>query len=360
MGIHVAVVTSAQQPQDGNDPIIEGIRYYRTPKLRLLPSPVRELQLMAALRSTVEAAAHEFKPDVIHAHSPILVGQPAIAVARTFGIPFVYEVRDLWENALVDRGRFKVNSLPYRVARFLETRLLRNADAVVTIGDTLLSTLGARTNRKIFRVRNGVDTNQFRPLVALPEWRAAWNTDGRTTIAYIGSFQPYEGLPILIEALPLIAKDFPNVQLLVAGDGPERAQLEKLAKRLDIQGQVQFVGRIPHDRVAEIYAVADVLIYPRIDSLTTRLTTPLKPLEAMAMGKAVVASDLDALRELIEDGRTGLLFVAGSAQDLAAKVVTLLASETLRQTLGQAATDEVCATRTWAAEISQYRNVYDF
>ena len=360
MGIRVAVVTSAQHPENANVQVVDTITYYRTPKPRLLPSPLRELQLMASLQSTIEAAADEFRPDIIHAHSPILVGKPAISVARKFGIPFVYEVRDLWENALVDRGRFKFNSLPYKAAKFLETRLLRRSDAIVTIGDTLLSELSARTNRKVFRVRNGVDPGQFRPLEILPEWRAAWNPDGKATLAYIGSFQPYEGLDILIQSMPLIAKIFPNVQLLIAGDGPERSQLEALANRLGVLQLVRFVGRIPHDRVTEIYAVADVLIYPRIDSLTTRLTTPLKPLEAMAMGKAVVASDLDALRELIEDGRTGLLFAAGNAPDLAAKVMTLLASEALRRSLGQAATAEVRLTRTWTTEVAQYRSVYEF
>ena len=360
MGIRVAVVTSAQQPEDANNPLIDGIEYYRTSRPRLFRSPLREMQLMGVLKSMIETATREFQPDVIHAHSPILVGRPAFAISRKFGLPFVYEVRDLWENASADRGRFKVNSLPYKISRLLETRLLRRADAVVTIGDTLLSELSARTNRKIFRVRNGVDPSQFRPLDVLPEWRAAWNPDSKPTLAYIGSFQPYEGLDVLIQALAIIVAKTPSVQLLVAGDGPERADLEALTDRLGIQRHVRFVGRIPHDHVAEIYAVANILIYPRIDSLTTRLTTPLKPLEAMAMGKAVVASDLAALRELIDDGRTGLLFVPGSASDLAAKLANLLENEPLARSLGQAATAEVRVSRTWAAEVSQYCNVYNF
>ena len=360
MGIRVAAVTSAQQPPEANIQTGDAITYYRTPRQRLLPSPVREMQLMKALRSVVCDAVIEFRPDIVHAHSPILVGQPANSVARQFGIPFVYEVRDLWENASADRGRFKVNSLPYKVARYLETRLLRRSDAVVTIGDTLLAELGTRTHRKIFRVRNGVDAEQFKPIDASQEWRKAWNPQGKTTLAYIGSFQPYEGLNVLLHALPQVIRDLPEVQLVIAGDGPERCQLETLVDRLQMRQHVQFAGRVPHERVHEIYAVADLLVYPRIDSLTTRLTTPLKPLEAMAMGKAVVASNLAALRELIVDGSTGMLFAAGNASDLAKKIATLLTDQPLRRRLGLAAAESVRLTRTWIAEVSQYRSVYEY
>ena len=147
MGLQVAVATSMQQPGENRDEILAGVEYFRTEQSGVGPPPMREIQLMSALHSTVQRAADKFGPDLIHAHSPILVGMPALRVARELGVPFVYEVRDLWENASVDRGRFKMNSIAYRTTRYLETRLIRKADGVVTIGETLRNELQPRTHR---------------------------------------------------------------------------------------------------------------------------------------------------------------------------------------------------------------------
>jgi hypothetical protein len=99
---------------------------------------------MRNLERQVEQVARQFRPDVIHAHSPVLVGLPALRVARRLGVGFVYEIRDLWENASVDRGRFSAQSPLYHVARRLETHVLSRADAVVTICDLLKTELAPR------------------------------------------------------------------------------------------------------------------------------------------------------------------------------------------------------------------------
>jgi PEP-CTERM/exosortase A-associated glycosyltransferase len=359
LGIDINVVSSAQQPDARPDEALDGIPHWRTAPLRLAPSPVREFQLMRALSKRVAWAAAHFKPDLIHAHSPILVGLPASRVASRLRIPFIYEVRDLWENASVDRGRFRMNSLPYRATRGLETALLRRADAVTTLGETLRQELQSRTTSAVTVVDNGVDTEQFAPVEAEASWRAQWNPDNRTLLAYIGSFQPYEGLDILFKSLRHLALTIPDVQLLIAGDGPQRAGLEQLARAEGLQDRVRFTGRVPHSRVKEIYAVADLLVYPRIETLTTRLTTPLKPLEALSMGKAVLASNLAAMRELIEDNATGLLFAAGDPADLARKAATLLQDPALGRRLGVVARQRMLQSRRWDSLIARYVPVYE-
>jgi PEP-CTERM/exosortase A-associated glycosyltransferase len=352
------VVTSAQQPEPNRAELRDGIRYWRTLSGRMLPTPLREFQLMKGLAGAIDAATREFQPDVIHAHSPILVGLPAWCVARRHRIPFVYEIRDLWENASVDHGKFAAGSLPYRAARTAETFLLRRADAVVTIGDLLRAELQARTSVPVTVAANGVDLNAFRPLTADAAWLREWNPDGMEIVAYVGSFQPYEGLEILIEAMALLRQARPRAKLLIVGDGPNRKELEDAAKRLNLGPRIHFAGRVPHARVREIYAVASVLVYPRLDTLTTRLTTPLKPLEAMAMQRAVVVSDLPALRELIQDGVTGLLFPAGDAQALAGRLERLLASPQEQQRLVAGASDWVRAHRSWDATLAGYAPLY--
>src|SRR4029078_2592297 len=110
-------------------------------------------------------------PDVVHAHSPVLVGLPALRTAHDRGIPCVYEIRDLWENASVDRGKFGYNSPQYLLARALETYVVTHADAVVTICQTLRRELASsiRDPLRLFVVENGVDVTAFQPQTPSPE-----------------------------------------------------------------------------------------------------------------------------------------------------------------------------------------------
>src|SRR5205085_9153067 len=159
------------------------------------------------LRSAIEVAIRAARPDIIHAHSPVLIGLPAQRAARKHRIPFVYEIRDLWENASVDRGKFKADSLRYQSARALETYFLRRADAVVTICEQLARELASRLpdSRSLHIVGNGVDAAQVHPrndrLLQLE--RGDW--EGKKIIAYVGTFQPYEGLELLIQSMKQVA-----------------------------------------------------------------------------------------------------------------------------------------------------------
>jgi PEP-CTERM/exosortase A-associated glycosyltransferase len=358
MGMEIAVVTSAQQPDTPSDEVLDGIPHFRTLCPRLMRSPIREVQFMWALSRRIAAVVEMARPEIIHAHSPILVGLPAYFIARRRGLPLVYEVRDLWENASVDRGKFAAESVPYRAARSLETWLLRHADAVVTIGETLRYELQRRAKREVTVTQNGVDPNVFRPLEPEPKWSQEWNPGGNQVIAYVGSFHPYEGLDILVSAMRQIAAKRDRVRLLIVGDGPERSGLEALVAGEELQAHVTFAGRLPHSRVKEIYAVADLLVYPRIATLTTQLTTPLKPLEALSMGKAVLASDLPAMRELISHQETGILFDPGNPADLAQQALKLLGDPAMRIKLGSAGRSWVLQERRWESSVAIYKPIY--
>lgn len=358
MGIEVSAVTSAQQPDAPPDATLDGISHFRTPPRRLLRSPVREIQLMWALSRRLAAVTDEVRPDIIHAHSPVLVGLPAYFAAKRRRLPFVYEVRDLWENASVDRGKFAAWSVPYRMARALETWLLRRADAVFTIGEALSAELRGRTNRDVIVISNGVDPDAFAPTIPNPEWQRHWNPNDRRVIAYIGSFQPYEGLEILIRAMRQIVAKRDHIHLLIVGDGPERTALEALVREEQLTRHVTFAGRLPHSRVKEIYSIADLLVYPRISTPTTQLTTPLKPLEALAMQKAVLASDLPAMRELIAHQVTGVVFAPGNPGDLAEQALGLLSNPAMRLALGAAGRSWVIQQRRWESSVAKYEPTY--
>jgi PEP-CTERM/exosortase A-associated glycosyltransferase len=333
---------------------------------------LREWELMADLERTVDGAASDIAPDIIHAHSPVLVGLPALRVARRRGIPMVYEIRDLWENASIDRGKFSKHSLSYRVAHGVESYVLRRADSVVTICEGLRNELASRVpdTRKLHVVANGVDVEAFQPTPPDERVRERWGLAGKQIILYAGTFQPYEGLDLLVRAMPEIVRRLPRAHLVIVGGSPgltggsasltiEERQLRAAVDEHGVFDHVTFTGRIPHDGVREMYAIADVLAYPRRWTRTTALTTPLKPLEGMAMGKPVIASDVPAMRELVTDGITGLLFRAGDYGDLAARCCDLLSNRELMERLGSAGREIACRDRQWSSLVAQYLPIYE-
>src|SRR5207244_2102255 len=136
------------------------------------------------------------------------------------------------------------------------------------------------------------------------------------------------------------------------------AELKGRARELGVSEGVIFPGRIPPARIPGVYGLADVLVYPRYAMRLTELVTPLKPLEAMAMRKALVASDVGGHRELIQDGRTGLLFRPGDADSLTVALERLLDDPGLRRKLEESGRAWVEAERSWARTTAPYEDVY--
>jgi PEP-CTERM/exosortase A-associated glycosyltransferase len=369
-GLDPLVVTSSRQPDsvEGRVDDIDGTPHHRTGPPPDVSLPLlRERALMRHLQKRIERVIGQSRPHVVHAHSPVLVGLPALRAARNHGVPFVYEVRDLWENASVDRGKFRFNSPRYLLARGLETSVMRRADAVVTICEALKADVTSRVldPDRVFVVGNGVDTTLFAPSPAngTEELRRRWHLDGKQVIAYVGTFQPYEGLELLIRALPAILARCPSAHLvIVGGSAGESTAMEALLQaavaRLGLTAHVTFTGRVPHAMVTSAYALADIVVCPRLLTRTTALTTPLKPLEAMSMGRAVVLSDVPGMRELVRDGDTGVTFPAGDADALARACVRLLRDPHLRRALGQRARAWTVEHREWPTLVARYHDIY--
>jgi PEP-CTERM/exosortase A-associated glycosyltransferase len=362
-GMNPAVVTSAQQI-GGDAPLeeIHGIPHFRTPPLTGKQLPLlREIRLMRALERRVAVAIREWKPDIVHAHSPMLIGHPALWAARRAGLPLVYEVRDLWENASVDRGKFKEDSLPYRAAAGAETLVFKRADAVVTICQALRDAIAPRVRDQdaLYVVANGVDSDKFVPRDDPASARERWGLQGKTILGYVGTFQPYEGLETLIEAMGTIARDVPGAHLVITGAGGQEEQLKAYARDKSLEHLVTFTGRVPHDQVFDIYAMASLMAYPRIRTRTTELTTPLKPLEAMSMARPVIVSDVPAMGELVREGETGFVFRAGDSGDLAAKCVAILKDPARLDEVGQSARAWILRERHWPTLLAQYATIYE-
>ncbi len=343
---------------------VDGLRFYRTPiaKGTLARIPVgKELVLMKHLERRLEEVARDVRPDIIHAHSPVLNALPAIAVARKLDIPMVYEIRAFWEDAAVDHGSTTEGSLRYRATRKLETRAIQQADHVFTICEGLRVDILARGIQpdKVTVIPNAVDIASF-SLASPPDPELQRNLGltGKTVIGFVGSFYAYEGLDLLLEALPAITGKRPDIGVLLVGGGPQEANLRQQAEKLGLKDVVVFAGRVPHQEIGRYYDLINILAYPRRPIRLTELVTPLKPLEAMAQGQLFVASDVGGHKELIEHKRTGILFKAGDRQALAEAIVDLLNNRQCWPELKANGRQFVENVRNWRNSVANYRSPY--
>lgn len=343
---------------------IDGFEFFRTRSSSNFFSglPIlNQLIIVRSLEKRIDEVIKEVNPDVLHAHSPALNGLAAVRAGRRNRIPVVYECRAFWEDAAVDHGTSNEGGLRYRMTKALETYVFRHANAVTTICEGLRDDIISRgvAANKVKVIPNAVDIERFTfGVEADNDLRKTLRLDGKKVLGFIGSFYAYEGLPLLLDAMPTMIKHSPNIRLLLVGGGPQEALIKKKVTELDLGNEVIFAGRVPHDQVQAYYNQVDVFVYPRLAMRLTNLVTPLKPLEAMAQGRLVVASDVGGHKELIRDRHNGYLFKAGDVDDLAQTVTGLLSEEEKWPELKRAGRQYVETERNWQVSVANYQSVY--
>lgn len=344
---------------------VEGLRFYRAslPGGWMARLPVlNQLTVINGLARRLNEVVPLEKPDVLHAHSPALNGMAALRAAKRYGLPLVYEVRAFWEDAAVDHGTCREGDMRYRATRAMETHVLKHADAVTCICEGLRGDIVARgiPAEKVTVIPNAVDIEHFQcggnPDTALQK---ELGLEGKLALGFIGSFYAYEGLSLLLEAMPKLLAQREDIRVLLVGGGYEERRLKQQAQELGLMDKVIFTGRVSHSEVQRYYDLVDILVYPRLSMRLTDLVTPLKPLEAMAQGRLIVASDVGGHRELIRDGETGCLFRAGDANHLAETVLKVLAASQLWPAMRAAARHFVEQERNWRVSVARYRPVYE-
>ncbi|MET1755089.1 TIGR04063 family PEP-CTERM/XrtA system glycosyltransferase [Novosphingobium sp. RD2P27] len=367
LGMDVRGITGLRHTQRGlAAEEADGLLFHRTTGQAAGPSGLREWREIGIFADAIEKVVTDWQPDVLHAHSPALCGQAALRVARRHRIPLVYEIRAFWEDAAVGNGATKAGSLRYRLTRQLENHVVAQADAVVTICEGMRGDLIARGTapEKITVVPNGVDLSLFGapppPDLTLARELNLLGAGGelQPVIGFIGSFYDYEGLDVLIQAMELLVRYHPAAKLLLVGGGPCEDALRRQAQASRARDAIRFAGRVPHDHVERYYALTDILAYPRKHSRLTDLVTPLKPLESMAQGKLVCASDVGGHRELIRDGVTGKLFTPDDPQACAGALSSLLTHREQWPALREAGRLHVQNSHDWACNASRYELVY--
>lgn len=350
--------------------VVENVTYRRTPFggkfsewaiSRRWPG-LREASVVRLIRNRILEVVEKEPIDLIHAHSPALCGLGALQAARSKRVPFVYELRAFWEDAAVDQNKTSARSLRYRVSQKLENYVVHRADAVVGISQSILDELKKRKvdPAKLFHVPNGVDTEKFSPVSRDASLATRLGLGNEPVLGFIGSLYRWEGVAWLVRAVAELRRRGTACKLLIVGDGEEMPAVREAVNELNAGDFIQVLGRVPHDEIEHYYSVVDVLVYPRHSIRLTELVTPLKPLEAMALGKAILGSDVGGIRELVQPEETGVLYRADNVEDFCAQAKRLLSETSLQRRLGEQAREFILREKDWDVLARRYTNIYDF
>lgn len=374
-GYPVMVGILTAQPED----VVDGIRYVRTLPSRL-PQTQQE-RLEAEVARAVELT-REFRPHVIHATTNYQNALVAQAVSDATGLPWVFEVRGLMEQTWVASHKSEASRLVaagserHDSIAAKEGELARDADAVVTLSATMANELSSRGVERsdMTLVPNGVDGTLFEDHVSSSEARTLTGLDavpGFGTRAYlvgaVSALVDYEGYDVLLRAVAQIVSDEQapealrkRIAVVLAGDGVSRLGLRDLAESLGLGDRVYFPGRVPRDKARRWVEALDAVVVPRRDEAVTRAVTPQKPVEALALGRPLIVSDLPALREVVSAQGDELLAataMAGDSSALAHAIVSMYRTGPPDEHLVKRGKD-FARQRLWPELIARYRKMY--
>lgn len=328
------------------------------PYLREAGREVRRYAVRRLFRSYLSQVIEQTRPDIVHAHSSWKSALQAYGAARKAKVPFLYEVRGVWEETAVAERQIGRFSFEYLRSRVHENHLIRQSDAIVTLSEGLKQDLCVRGGNptRISVIPNGVDTAEFTPVPRDAQLAESLECGRQIVVGYISSLRKLEGVKYLVEALH---QTDGHVCAIIVGDGSERQSLENYARDLGVQDKIRFVGSVPHAEIKRYYSLIDVFVVPRIRQRVCELVTPLKPLEAMAMGKCLLMSDVGGLRELATAEESAFFFEPENSASLADKLRLLIADAELRQKMGEKARRHVVEKRDWRMLVNQYIPTYE-
>ena len=335
------------------------VTYVHTP---LAQSAARPELMISEAADLLESHFRRYGIGIVQAASNSRNALPALIAARRIGAKFIYEVRGLWELTAASRFAGWEDTERFKLDRSLEVLAATEADHVLTITNGVAEELigsGVSADR-LSLLPNAVDPTAFKPLSkdrALMERLGL--SDNDFTAVYAGSLVNYEGLDDLIVAIGQLRRNGLPARAVIAGDGAFRPRLEAVTAEHGLTKAVTFVGRVKPAEIESYLSLSDVVPIPRKPFKVCMVVSPLKPFEAMAMAKPVILTDLPALREIVQDGETGLLCKPADPTDLAAALARLARDPQLRQTLGAKARDWVVENRTWAKNAERLKELYE-
>jgi glycosyltransferase involved in cell wall biosynthesis len=279
-----------------------------------------------------------------------------LRLARRLGVPFILEYNgsELWMSRHWSRP-LKYESLAERI----ELLNLKQADLVVVVSRAMsdeLASRGVAPDRTLVNP-NAVDPERYSPAIDGTGVRTRYGLEGQTVVGFISSFQPWHGAEILAEAFVRLMQNRPDyrrcVRLLMIGTGQCREMAERIIDSAGLTDAVTFTGLVEQADGPRHLAACDILSSPHVPNPdgTPFFGSPTKLFEYMAMGKGIVASDLDQIGEILRHGETAWMVPPADADALAAGLARLIEDPALRRSLGDAARREAVAHHTWRSHV---------
>ncbi len=291
--------------------------------------------------------------DIVHSHSPPpFTAYFACTAANSMGVPHVLTYHCDDEITVPALGPVIVALYRESLGRYT----LSHSDQVVVSTRTYASTSRTIWNYEPEVIGAAIDAERFHPRVDGSRVRKDLGVpppEEGHMILYVGRLVPHKGVEFLLEAVPKLR---PSAHLVVVGGGPWREVLEASARRQGIADRVTFAGGVPWEELPQYYRAADIGVLPSISRLEA---FGLVGLEAMASERPVVLSDIPGVREVIQDGRSGLLSRPTDPDDLAEKLNTLLDDPAMREEMGKRGRRRVLDNFTWDVVGKEFRKIYE-
>jgi len=366
--IEVDVVTRAGYPWDlikhrdkdyKKIDIIDGIKYIRLNDKKKTFKKGTDRTYIKVYADAIEKEIQKNHYTILQAHSNYLNGLAMLEVAAKLKLPALYEIRGLWHITRTTLDpHFKYAGM-YEYEQEMELSIARKVHRVIVISkalQNLLISFGIN-KEKIRVIPNAVDLKKFHPIKKNNTLVKQYNLENKFVIGFLGSLTAYEGLKELILSVDNLVEieNYANIVLMIVGDGRERKNLEKLTQSKNII----FTGRVAFQEVNNYYSLFDICPFPRNNVEVCRYVPPLKPLEAMAMQKAIIVSDVAPLLEMVEDNQTALVCKADSIEDLKAKILILYKDKQKCNQLAINARKFVEQHRNWSNISKQYKEIYN-
>ena len=303
-------------------------------------------------------------PQFLHAASALALGKydclhcgdlfpqalNGVYLRRLFEVPLLVFCHGD-EVSQTDRRRFQP-----RVRDFI----YHQADAVVAANQFAcdgLVRIGVPGER-IHKLTPGVDLERFAPRPRSDELIEKYGLQGKKVLLTVARLVPRKGHKVVLQALPKVLREIPNLKYLIAGEGPEKDNLQKLVAELGLQEVVVFVGDVPHDEICDFYSLCDVFIMVnRLEAGGDVESFGMVFTEANALGKPVVGGKSGGAAEAVLDGKTGFLVDPGSAEEVASRLLLLLNNEDLCKRMGLAGLTRAQAEFNWSTRAQALREI---
>ena len=299
------------------------------------------------------------RPSIIHAASNFQNALPAIRLGNQMGIKTIYEVRGMWHHTQTSKIHEFYQSDRFNMQEEYEVICCQHADEVIVISESLREYLIMKgiDDKKITLIQNGVNTDKLYPEEKSEDIIKRYDLKDSIVFGFIGSITNYEGIEIIINSVKALndsGRFNKRFKFLIVGDGQYRPFLQRKVFDDNLSDDVIFIGKVPFEVVKDFYSVIDIAPFPRHDELVCQLVTPIKTYEAMAMGKKVIVSDVNALKEMVIDQVNGVYFKADDQEAFTEAVIKVMENDTI----GDSARLWVSENRSWSVLIKKLDGLY--